>query len=333
MKKNLAFATVLLTGVALFTAGLAPAQATGVPTLPVGQTFFAASGDSLRRPQLTSVDTTTGNATLVGNATGGASLSNAAVNPVDGTVYSGYLQAGTWSLATVDSATGVYTVVAPSTGLACPAITSLTITKQGHAFFMYLGQMCSLNLTSAVGTAVGSGLGLTGLAYLAYNPVDDKVYAFEWDSGTRRLLAYTVNTLTGVATADPAHNISMADYSYNGSTGLNLDSIQGLTFDGNGNLWFVNSAYNSDLIVADFSTGAATFIGEITNSTINPASPHDFYATAIFITGTPTLPDTGANTSMIGGVAAIGSGLLAAGGLALIMVRRRTATAKRRAVT
>jgi len=332
MKKNLAFATVVLTGIALFTAGLAPAQATGVPTLPDGQTFFAVSGDSARRPQLTSVDTTTGNATLVGNASGGDFPTNAAVNPVDGTVYMGYDQAGTWNLATVDPATGVYTVVAPSTGAGCPVIVSLGISKQGNAFFDYLGQLCSLNLTSAVGTAVGSGLGLTGVSYMAYSPVDDKFYAFQWNSGTRRLLAYTVNTLTGVATADPAHNISMADYSYNGSTGLNLDSIQGLTFDGNGNLWFVNSAYKSDLIVADFSTGAATFIGEITNSTIKPVSPHDFYTTAIFITGTPTLPDTGANTSMIGGVAAIGAGLLAAGGLAVIVVRRRTATAKRRAV-
>jgi len=329
MKKKLALAAVVLATAGIITAGIAPAQATGAPTLPDGQDFFAASycGSS---SQLTSVDTTNGNATLVGNASEGSCASAAAVNPVDGTVYlRTFLNSPPFpnSLAKVDPATGVFTTIAPISG-DTSSLWGLTITKDGSAFASWGSGFFSVNLTTGVTTAIGPGLSFTPNS-MAYNPVDDKVYAFKWDNGTRTLLAYTVNTTTGVDTADPAHNITMADYSYNGSTGMNLDSLDGVAFDANGNPWFVNDGYDSELIVADFSTGAATFVGELTNSTISSSAPHDFYSESFFITGTPTpaaLPDTGASAIALVSTGAIAAGLLGAGALALIMVRRRQAT-------
>jgi len=185
----------------------------------------------------------------------------------------------------------------------------------------------SLDLTTAVATAVGAGLGLNP-DMMGYNPADDTLYAFVYDSGSSTLITYTVNTSTGVATADPSHNVTMADYSVDTYTGCNLDSLEGVAFDGNGNPWFVSDSCGSaELVVADFATGAATFVALITNSTISTDSPYDFYTESIFITGTPTaaLPDTGASAIALVSTGAIAAGLLGAGALALIMVRRRQA--------
>ncbi len=323
MKRKLARAAVVLAAAGLITAGVAPAQATGAPTLPAGQHFFAASCDDFQ-PQLTSVDTTNGNATLVGNANDGSCASGAAVNPVDGSVYLAYYTNVGGNLAKVDPATGVYTVIAPVTG----PVTNpwgLSIINDGNAFFIRDAGFYSLDLTTGVATAVGPGLEFSPNA-MGYNPVDDTVYIFMWDSGSSTLLAYRVDTSTGVATADTTHNVTMASYSYENRSDCNLEYVEGVAFDGNGNPWFVNDCYDSELIVADFATGAATFVGEITNSTINTSAPHDFYTESIFITGTATpaaLPDTGASAIAFVATGAIAAGLLGAGALALIMVRRR----------
>jgi hypothetical protein len=325
LKKKLAIAAVVLATTGLLTAGVAPAQATGAPTLPAGENFFAASCD-LVSPQLMSVDTTSGNATFIGDAHDGGCASNAAVNPVDGNAYMVIYAMSGNNLVTVDPATGVFTVIAPLAGESS-SLWGLTITNEGNAFGIDDETLYSLNLTSGATTAVGTELGFVP-DEMGYNPVDKNVYAFEWNAGTSTLLAYTINTSTGVATADPSHNITMADYSFNGSPGLNLYALQGVSFDGNGNPWFVNNAYDSELIVADFATGAATFIAEITNLTIRPGGAHDFYTQSIFITGTfavSALPDTGASAIAFVSTGAIGAGLLGAGALALIMVRRRQA--------
>jgi hypothetical protein len=328
MKKKLALAAVVMAAAGLITAGIAPAQATGAPTLPDGQHFFAGACDAIM-PQLTSVETTTGNATYVGNANNNECPSNAAVNPVDGVVYMLYFTYNPFvkNLAKVDPATGVYTVIAPITGIS-GSVFGFSITKDGSGYFKNSSHLWSLDLTSGIATAVGTDLGLNP-DMMGYNPVDDTLYAFEYDSNSTTLLTYTVDTSSGVATADPAHNITMADYSIDTNTGCNLNSLEGVAFDGNGNPWFVSdSCLSAELVVADFATGAATFVALITNSTINPDSPHDFYTESIFITGTPTpaaLPDTGASAIALVSTGAIAAGLLGAGVLALITVRRRQA--------
>ncbi len=263
----------------------------------------------------------------MGNANDGSCAGNAAVNPDDGLVYLAYSDPGSTSIATVDPKTGVFSLIARTFG--AYSMPGFTITKDGNAFFFSGPQLNSLDLSTASATAVGTGLGVSP-DVMGYNRIDDKVYAFSWDSGTSTFLAYAVNTSTGVATADSAHNITMANYSYNGNTGYNLNSVESMTFDGNGNPWFVGDNFQAELMVADFATGSATFVGEITNATIRTSAPHAFHTQSIFIVAaTPrssALPDTGSRAIALVSTGTIAAGLLAAGAIALIIVRRRKTT-------
>jgi hypothetical protein len=161
---------------------------------------------------------------------------------------------------------------------------------------------------------------------MGYNAFDDTVYLFN-DAG----VAYTLDIETGIPTADPAHNVTLsADYtcpSRNGEMGLNFyDSV----FDANGNLWIPNNGCNVEYLVVEFATGTVTYIGELndTQHALYTNAPfYDFYTYASLITTdpAPALPDTGASATVLGTTSVVGAGLLAAGALALIMVRRRTA--------
>ncbi len=330
-----AAAVVALAGFALV--GTSPANATGTPTLPANQRMFAVDCDT-NAPAVWSIDTTNANATLVGNPTvnGSDCPTGAQVNPADGKAYALYFTYGprVAHVTTIDPQTGDITFVADVTGDTTNPW-QFAITKTGAAFTQRNGQLFSLDLVSGVTTSIGSGFGFSPDS-MAYNPVDDKIYAWNFDSGLTAL-AYTIDTTTGTATADPAHNaVLSATYDVPScTTGSTIDSLQGAVFDANGNAWFSNDACDSELLVEDFSTGVTTYVGEINDSahslyTNSPA--YDFYTESIFITTVdtpatdPTLPNTGMNSSEIAGLVVLGLALLVAGTTSMVIVRRRHAT-------
>jgi hypothetical protein len=101
MNKKLVFAAVLVAAAGLITAGIAPAQAAGAPTLPTNQHLFALDCDNFD-PQLWSVDPTNANATRVGTITPTQTECpfSAVQNPVDGKNYV-VMGGGSQYLATV----------------------------------------------------------------------------------------------------------------------------------------------------------------------------------------------------------------------------------------
>lgn len=339
MKKKRALAAVLVAVAGLMAVGGTPANATAAATLPTNQRLFAIDCESFG-PQLWSLDATNGEATTVGTSSTADCAGGAQVNPVDGKAYFIYYGA-TSSLDTVDTTTGVATR-GPDFNGATVSPWQLVITKTGTAFVQVLNKLYTLDLATGTTAVVGTNLGVSPNA-MAYNPLNDTIYAWAWDSGTSTLLAYTVSTTTGSATADPAHDVVMAPYSVTGcGDPQQLDSLSAAAFDANGNPWFINGGCLSDLIVHNFATGAASFQGLVADEarTLYTNPTGEFFTTTLFITTDPVdpvnpvdpvdpeaaaLPDTGANASVIGTSSAIAAGLLAAGALALVMVRRRLA--------
>ena len=328
MKKKLAIAAVVLAAAGLITAGIAPAQATGAPTLPAGQKFFSLDNDDYVN-QLFSVDASTAASTPVGtliSANSAGYTVGAQVNPVDGTVY--FL---TRDVSVIPSVTYLDTVD-PTTGVVTrgPAVTggndlpgSLMITKAGVAYSYVQGTLNLLDLSTGVQTFIGSS---SGIEVAGYDAVTDKAYGFSYRGG----LAYTIDLTSGALTPDPAHNLTLIPYSCPaGGDAASFGLYGGPVFDGNGNPWFMNDVCHAELVVADFATGTTYFMGQFNSAATYPSSPNNrYYTGTLFITGTPTaaaLPDTGASAFAIVSTGAIAAGLLGAGALALIMVRRRQA--------
>jgi hypothetical protein len=329
MNKKIVFAAVLVTAAGLITAGIAPAQAAGAPTLPSNQHFFALDCDNFD-PQLWSVDSTNANATRVGTITPTQTECpfSAVQNPVDGKNYV-VMGGGAEYLATVDTTTGLYTTIASFTGdIVTDSVSAwkIVITTTGDAFVAAGNTLYRLNLGTAVTTRVGTYDSLSPSNYesMGYNALDNTTYLFD-NVG----VAFTLNIETGIPTPDPAHNVTLSvDYtcpSTSGAKGLNIyDSV----FDANGNLWIPNNGCDVEYLVDEFATGTVTYIGELndTQHALYTNAPYyDFYTYASLITtdATPALPDTGASATVLGTTSAVGAGLLATGALALIMVRRR----------
>jgi DNA-binding beta-propeller fold protein YncE len=331
MKKNVSLAAVMLTAVALITAGIAPAQAAGVPTLPAGQNLFALDSNAFQ-PQLWSVDPTNGDSIAVGSQPASTSYSTggAQYNPVDGTSYSLIYAPGGTSLFTFDTTTGDYTSVGVLNGDATDGF-GLAITNAGEAYTIdRVGSeytLFSLDLSTAKMTLVG-GMGPSlSPQTIAYNPVDDTVYSFNRTNGN----VYSVNLSSGLATLDAAKQLTLPT-SITCMSGTVITNIKTNTaaFDANGNLWMqTDSCALGDLMVADFATGDVTYLGQfndVARSKYTNSPNYDFYAGAVFITtDAAALPDTGMSASVAAATVSISAGLLAAGALALVMVRRRFA--------
>jgi hypothetical protein len=336
MKKIVSLAAVMVTAAALITAGIAPAQAAGVPTLPANQHLFVVDCADFM-PQLWSVDSTNGDATAVGSqpASGDYCGGGAQYNPVDGKSYAIiYAPEGT-SLFTFDTETGDYT----SVGLISGATTDgwvLAITKAGDAFMNDGSNLYSLDLTTAETTLVGS-IGFSPQA-LAYNPVDDTVYAFNRGNAN----VYSVNLSTGLATLEAAKSLTMpASVTCMDGSPWTTIRLNVNVFDANGNLWMqTDYCQYGSLMVADFATGVVTYLGQfndVDRSKYTNSPNYNFYVTPIFITTdvvdpaapapapAPALPDTGASAMVLVSTGVIAAGLLAAGALALVMLRRRLA--------
>jgi len=327
MRKKLSLAVVVLTAAALFSAGIAPAQATGAPTLPSNQHLFTL--DCNGTGYVWSVDETNAVSTRVGTAPGVSCGGGAQVNPLDGKAYAIVYDSG--YLGTVDTQTGVVTKVADFTGDALDTSWQLVIKKDGSAFVTsgaYASgpapawTLYSVDLASAATTLIGpEGVELHAVGY---NPADDTVYGW-----TRSGVAYTVNTSTGAATAAPAHDVVFSGSPSCDSAPVEV-KIDGVVFDSNGNAWFQNDSCDSTLVVQDFASGITYYQGQFVDSshTIYSTPPYDFYTETVFITTdpvTPTLPNTGESPALLTAGVVSTVILLMLGGIALVVVRRRHA--------
>ncbi len=312
-----------MTAAGLMTAGIAPAQAAGMPVLPSNQHFFAVDCDDFLG-SVFSIDTTNAASTLVGTGAPGSSVDcgyGAQSNPVDGTAYT-LIGGATTYLATVDTTAGTLTKVADITGAVTDAW-QLMITNSGAAYVMQSGMLYTLDLATGITSTVGSLVPNLGAA--GYNPNDDTIYAFK-GSGQ----AYAIDRTTGTATPDSAHNIVVPAFTCPDTNNADT-AIDGVVFDANGNAWIQNDSHYgcvSSLLVEDFATGTTYHVGEFTDTaqSLYTSSPYHWYTETIFITTDAvetTLPNTGSSAGAMVTTFTIGAGLLAAGALALLMLRRR----------
>jgi LPXTG-site transpeptidase (sortase) family protein len=101
--------------------------------------------------------------------------------------------------------------------------------------------LITINMTTGVGTPVGSGFGFGSVTNIRANPAG-QLFGW-WDPGQDDLVS--INTSTGVATRV-------------GESGLNT-GIYGMSFDAAGVLYFIN--YDSTINTINTTTGAATYTG------------------------------------------------------------------------
>lgn len=342
MKKYFVRAAVLAVTAVLSSPVGFPAHAAGSPTLPANQQLFTFDFDE-PPVYLWEVDSVDAGLAPIGLGTPGTAFISAQQNPADGLVYAiGFDGTFPTYLASMDMTTGVGEKIHSFVG--GPMLTTkLLFNNAGDAFaigadgpgsdpFIY-----DLNLDTAVLSNPRS-LGITDACIFgaAHNPVDDTLYAFCDDA------AYIVDWTTGVATADPDHDLMFEDYLCPGTNESRQVTPTDYAFDANGDLWVSSQGCNSELLVFDFASRAQNFVGQIHEATPSLYSNVLNYGVTtygIFITtdgagssgggsgssggggsGSEELADTGADESVL--ASAMGAGIVCVvlGGLA---VRRR----------
>jgi hypothetical protein len=280
------------------TFGISSAQAASAPTLPAGQHLVTVE----QYPSLLwSISPSDGASTPVGThstSTPGV-IQIVASNPASGKVYVIENTDGDLYVDSANETSGAIERVHQILGEVQGEVPyALFFGKTGEAYVVardnrqYNMWLYSLNLTTGATTQIGDlGSGYDG--FLAYSSVDQKVYHYA-STG----MASTVDLATASQTPAPAHNLNLsANYNCGGgSHGINATAG---SFDGKGNLWFLNSACNADLMFATFSNGASTFQGTLFDSahSVHGTSPYELSTYGIVVTGTVQEPRTSlANT-------------------------------------
>jgi hypothetical protein len=335
MKKILRLVVLAVASFALFSSGIASAFATTEPTLPSNQHLFAFDCDR-NVDQLVEVSPTDGSVTLVGAAPapGEFCTLSAQFNPVDKKVYflhetaeyvgNSDVRQGYW-LGTVNTTTGVMTKIADLSGDHIRP-NQLMITNTGQAFVSSPGFLHSLNLRTAVVSTIGPEY--SEFSAVGYSPVTDKMYAYVEGSND----AFIIDRVTGHSIGDSAHNVAVAsahDCPWDGQTGYRY--LYSVSFDANGNPWFLNGGCDTELYVQDFATGTGIYRGQthdLTHTLSSHAPYYDFEASAIFIAtdvenAATALSNTGANSMQTVGLWVLASGAVSGGTLTLFLMGRR----------
>jgi hypothetical protein len=325
MKKSFALAAVLVTAAGLMTAGAVPAQANGGPVLPSNQRVYTSDCNGDFGGNLWSVDPTNGDSTLVGDTSVDQCTGGGSENPLDGKAYIVYYGATTY-LATADTTNGGFTKVADINGATTDGWT-VAITNAGEGFLMNGDSLYTIDLETAT-TVLVANFPFNDMQAIAYNPVDDTLYGFKRPTGE----VYTIDRTTGVPTLDATHSIVIPpDFTTCAEGGNVAYELDLAVFDANGNLWIQGDACeDGELLAVDFATGVVSWKGQWTDTagSLFPAGD-TFYAESVFIItveDAPALPDTGANASAMSATTAISFGLLSAGAITLVLMRRRLST-------
>lgn len=335
MKTNGKFALVTAT-IALVVGGVVPSHATEAPTLPEDQHLVVVDCGSFQG-QLWNVDSTNGNALPVGSQpdVGESCGGGAHFNPVDGKSYVIMYTSGGTSLYTYDTSTGNAAFIARISG-AIDGGRSLVITNSGDAYFHSVLEpfsprsgLYSLDLATGVTTLVGD-MGFN-IQAIAYNPVDDTIYAFSRTESD----VYTVNRSNGESTLDADNPLTFPDSTACLAPPVFSFQLDMVAFDSAGNLWIHSEACTTgELSVANFDTGVVYFRGQFTDvsrAKYTNSPDYNFYAPTILITtdvdnaSSENLALTGPNAVSGEGVMGLGACLLVAGFMARAALHRRRA--------
>jgi len=312
MNKNVTKRAVAVAALSLLVGAPLAAHAAGEPTLPAGQQMFTFDFDE-SPAYLWSVDPTDAGLAPIGLGTPDTGFIGAQQNPADGRVYAvGFDGTIPTFLASMNMTTGVGEKIHNFVG-GQVLTTKILINNAGDAFAIGVDgpgsspSIYDLNLDSAV-LSDPRELGITDACIFgaAHNPVDDTFYAFCDDA------AYTIDWTTGVATADPAHDLDWEDYLCPGIPETRNVFPTDYAFDANGDLWVSSAGCVSELLFFDFASGSQTFVGqmhEATPSLYSNAPNFDISTQGILITtggagssgggsDSEHLADTGASDSV-----------------------------------
>ena len=230
-------------------------------------------------------------------------------------------------LYSTDVSTGVTTEVASLSGLVdfdLLASPGLAIAPDGSAWAQADGWVGTISLSSGLITEIGGTVNRDQGAYyiepLAYNAVDSTLYAINVDNTTDDSPPFpnqlsVMSQTTGAITLGAG--VTLPDYQND-----SIDSLSAMAFDSSGQGWMLrNDLPQTQLVSLNPTTGATVDQGGVKEGL------SDIRSFAIFISSsTPALPDTGAESSLnVGAISALGAALLAAGGIAFVIARRRTA--------
>ena len=301
---------------------LGAASAVGVPELPANQELFALDCGS-HRTQLWGVDSALGDSIPVNTVAPSTDCPNGAQqNPVDGKVYVLVKAGVTNYLATVDMTSGGMSKIAEIFGPANPW--KILITTTGDAYLTSDTDLYSLNLANAATTLVGNFA--TNYFAASYNPVDDTIYLYTYATG----LAYSLDRTNATATASPAHNIILSPW-YTCPNGSNkILALMDVAFDARGTLWLDSNGCNSELLVADATTGVVSYRGQLNDAsrTLYSSPYYDYYTQAMFITTDspsptpPALARTGFDSYLSTGLATLAACSVLMGAHIVALARR-----------
>ena len=165
-------------------------------------------------------------------------------DPTATTLYAHNVTTG--GFGTIDVNTGLYSPIAPITGLAAgDAVTGLTIAPSGAAYLSSATNLYSIDLGTAACTLIGP---MTGATLMIDISADANGRVYGHDIGTDSL--YSIDTASGAATLIGPH-------------GLAANFAQGMDFD-----WSTNTLYatiytgagTGQFVSWDTSTGAVTTV-------------------------------------------------------------------------
>jgi LPXTG-motif cell wall-anchored protein len=269
-----------------------------------------------------------GTATAIGTGMG-TTTGDCPVQPAwDSITKKGYF-AFEGKLYSTDVSTGVTTEVASLSGAGVdPYLTGtpyLAISPNGTAWVSGDCYQGTIDLATGVVTQFSSTYNCDESVYyiepLAYNAVDSTLYAINADNTTDDFSDPFPNQLsvmsqtTGAVTLGAG--VTLPDYQ-----NPSISYLSAMAFDSSGQGWMLRTdSPETQLVSLNPATGATVDQGGVKEGL------SDIVSYAIFISSpTPALPDTGAESSLnVGAIAALGAALLAAGGIAFVIARRRTA--------
>ena len=190
---------------------ISPAVANGTgPSLPNAGDHLFAMASSGAGKGFGSIDVATGAASgLATDRLSGDAFTGAAYDPTTGTAYV-INEISNHQLQSVDSATGALTTVAKM-WLGSPSVykyvRSIAIADSGAAYAIVDNHwLYSLNLVTAEVTLIGD-TELSNVPSLAFNPVDDLLYAVDGTNGV-----FTIDLATGAATLVGENSADMCGF-------------------------------------------------------------------------------------------------------------------------
>jgi LPXTG-motif cell wall-anchored protein len=280
--------TAVLAGagaLSLSLATAAPAFAVEYASLPEGQQMHALMcNPEVGGNQLFSVDVATGELSAVGEPTDQVDANcygPMVVDPVSGTVFSVAYTSTSNQLIAVDLETGEMEsgpeVTENGQGI---FIDSFAIGADGHAYAVNAGGLYSLNINTGAATWIGpTNIGAT--TSFAYDPSSEQFVLFAHGGG----LVYSVDVTNAALT--PFADLNDA---------IPTTWVYGLTFDADGNAWFLNDTdfgdggwqrqpWKVDLTdVADSARAAEPFYAE------SEGESYNFWSRSLLITDLPIVP-------------------------------------------